>query len=83
MGGMKKSGCHAILIVILLAMAPLYVLSSGPAAFLVDNTQTPSSVLMVYWPLASVHRVSKPLGEAWWWYINLWSNNPSRTTSDR
>ena len=57
----------------LILLPVLYVLGSGPAAWLESHVPLPFSLLRtVYAPLGFVAELSEPIGNALDWYMLLW-----------
>ena len=69
----KRSSAAPALIAAAVLLLPVgYVLSVGPAAWLIHNRYLDDSTVILYLPLRWLHDQCKPIGDALEWYMKLW-----------
>ena len=65
------AGCVIGLVLVSLFLPVLYVLSIGPAAWLVKRTDA-QWICAIYYPLGLLGEYCQPLNDALEWYMKLW-----------
>jgi len=70
----KRSGlgCAAAVVLMLLLAPVLYVLSIGPAAWLIKSNDFFKWIGVIYYPLELLGESCQPFDDAIRWYIKLW-----------
>jgi hypothetical protein len=71
-----------MVVIVLLASTPLYVLSSGPAFWLFQHRCLPHACLRVYRPVHVVMVHSEPFRRFMWDYLALWDDSMRLRSDD-
>ena len=67
------SGCAIGLVLVVSPLPVLYVLSIGPAAWMVNGNNPPRTFQAFYYPLAWLAEHSRPFQDALGRYMDLWT----------
>jgi hypothetical protein len=68
----RRHSAAGLWIAILLLLLPLYVLSTGPAHWLIRRGYLPQYTGIIYLPLYPIVASSEPIQDAAQWYLKKW-----------